>query len=145
MDKKGRAISDPASLISNHSPLSNSCYCALLTRCQRLSCFVNYYYLRRTTVVFCAVLFEVSGSVVTHETLAVFVMVPALFGATTSIVTAEIAPLFTWPKLQVTVPESSLHVPCVDFTDTNLVPDGRVSVKTTPAALFGPLLVMTTT
>ena len=56
-------------------------------------------------------------------------------------VNVTIPPFVTLPILHVTVPPASLQVPWLDVAETKLVPAGKGSVKITPVAVPGPLLV----
>ena len=81
----------------------------------------------------------VSGSVSLAVTLAVFDNCPADCGCTTMFTIAN-EPLGKLPRLQVTV-LLPLHDPWVGVADTNVIPDGRLSVTTTFVAGDGPLFV----
>ncbi len=75
------------------------------------------------------------------ETLAVFVMVPGVLGAVTTMVTVALAELASVPKLQliVVVPP---HVPWVVVgAENGVTPAGSMSVNITLVAVDGPLLV----
>ena len=90
-----------------------------------------------TGVLTVAVLFVGTGSVSFAATLAVFVSVPAAVGLTT-IVTVALAVFASVPRLQLTV---AVQVPWLGVAETNVTPVGTVSVKVTPVAGDGPLLV----
>ena len=62
-------------------------------------------------------------------------------GARTCTVTVTVPSDATDPKLQVsTLPAGAAQLPCVLLLPTKLVPDGRLSVSTTPVAPVLPLL-----
>jgi hypothetical protein len=82
-------------------------------------------------------LFVLFGSPVGVLTLAVFVSVP-LAGAVTVTVILLIWPLAKVPRLQLTTP-LVFNPPPVALT--NVTPNGKVSVTTTPLALDGPKFV----
>src|SRR5438309_29244 len=86
-------------------------------------------------------LFAGFGSVWLPETVAVLVILVALAGAFTTMVIVAVAPEASEPMLQVTVPEALVQVPWVELAETNVTPEGRVSVTVVPVAPFGPLLV----
>jgi hypothetical protein len=90
-----------------------------------------------TGVLRVAVLFPGTGSVSLAATLAVFVTVPAAVGVTT-IVTVALAALARVPRLQLT---AAVQVPWLGVAETNVTPVGTASVKVTPVAGDGPLLV----
>jgi hypothetical protein len=73
-------------------------------------------------------------------TLAELLIVPEVLGVTT-IVTVAFAPSPMLPRLQVTVPPDSLHVPWLGMAEPKGTPVGSVSVSTTPVAVSGPMLV----
>src|SRR5947207_5638302 len=88
-----------------------------------------------------ALLFELVGSAVVDDTVAVLVMpgtalAPAV--ATIVTVTSLAAPAFTVPMLQLTVPVPE-QVPFVDVADTDVRPARSGSESVTPAAALGPL------
>ena len=56
--------------------------------------------------------------------------------------TVASVPLTRSPSLQVTVPPDSRQLPKVAVTETNVIPSDSVSVRITPVAAEGPLLVM---
>jgi len=84
-----------------------------------------------------AVLFAVFGSAGLPETVAVFVTVPVVDGAVTTIDADAFAPFARLPTAHVTDPEL-LTQPAV--ADTNATPAGNVSVTITPVASLGPPL-----
>src|SRR5262249_6882805 len=88
-----------------------------------------------TVVVADAVLLAAFGSVWSPDSVAVFVVVPAVVGAVTTIVRVADAPLARMPIVHVTLPEP--FVQPVEAV-TNVTPVGRLSVMVTPVALPGP-------
>src|SRR5262249_11268096 len=74
-------------------------------------------------------------------TVAVFVNVPNVFGAVSDSVIADVAPLARLGRVQVTVPEASLHVQPEPDALTKPTPAGSGSVTVTFAASVAPLLV----
>src|SRR5437773_2289295 len=84
-----------------------------------------------------ALLFAMLGSVTAEETVAVLVMLPAVFAVTTMVAVAP-ALLARLPRLQVTVPVAREQVPWDDAADTKVTPAGRGSVRMTPVAAAGP-------
>ena len=85
------------------------------------------------------------GSVVDAETSALLVMMPVVPALTvTLIVTLVLALALRAPRLQVTVPLECVQVGEPGVEDTNVTSLGSVSVRVTPAAFEGPLLVMVT-
>lgn len=90
-----------------------------------------------TVVLTVAVLFPGTGSVSLAATLAVFVSVPAAVGLTT-IVTVALAVFARVPRLQLTV---AVQIPWLGVTETKVTFVGTASVKVTPVAGDGPLLV----
>jgi len=90
-----------------------------------------------TVVLTVAVLFPGTGSVSLAAMLAVFVTVPAAVGMTT-IVTVALAAFAKVPRLQLT---AAVQVPWLGVAETNVTPVGTASVKVTPVAGDGPLLV----
>jgi len=90
-----------------------------------------------SAVVAVAELFVVSGSVSFAVALAVLVMGPEVAVTLTTMLVVAVAPLARLPMAQVTVLLDALH-PLV--AETNVVPDGKASVKVTPVADIGPLL-----
>jgi hypothetical protein len=92
-----------------------------------------------TVVTAVTALLAVSRSVSFLVTLAVLLMVPATVGVTT-IVTVALAPLARVPRVQVMV-LVPLQLPWLADEETNVTPEGRVSVTATPVAVLGPLLV----
>src|SRR6266850_508174 len=84
-----------------------------------------------------AVLFPGAGSVSLATTLVVFVTVPVAAGLTT-MVTVALAALARVPRLQLTV---VVQVPWLGVAETNVTPAGTASVRVTPVAGDGPLLV----
>jgi hypothetical protein len=89
-----------------------------------------------TVVITVAVLLAGVGSVVRAATLAVFVIVPGVLGAVTTISTVAVAPLGKMPKLHVTVlvPE---QLPVLGVAESNVTPAGRTSVRVTPLVVAG--------
>jgi hypothetical protein len=78
-----------------------------------------------------------------EETLALFVIFPALLGAVTVIVmSGASAPAARLPlvRVHVTVPEELTQLQLVPVALTNVVPAGSVSVTFTPDASSGPEL-----
>src|SRR5438132_520610 len=94
-----------------------------------------------TWVVADAVLLALFGSDSLPVTVALLVMVPAVAGAVALIVIVALAPEARGPTAQVTVPEALVQVPWVELADTNVTPEGSVSVTVAPVAASGPLLV----
>jgi hypothetical protein len=70
-------------------------------------------------------------------------IVPVIVVVTTIEIVA-LAPLAMLPKLHVTVPPASEHVPWLGVADTYVTLGSSVSVTTTPVALSGPLFVTVT-
>ena len=70
-------------------------------------------------------------------------LMAATVGATV-IATVALAPLASAPRLHVTVPAASAHVPCEAVAPTYTRPAGSGSVTVTAVASFGPLLVTPT-
>ncbi len=94
------------------------------------------------TVVSCvAVLFDVSGSNSSPETVAVFNMPPPTVGVT-SMVIVEVAPALTVPRSQVTIPDASLQPA---EAETKVTPVGSVSVNVTFVPSMDELLFVTVT
>src|SRR5437763_1974077 len=91
-----------------------------------------------------AVLLAGLVSVSVAVTVAVFVMVPGVGGAWTTIVTVALAPLLMVPRLPVTVLPAVVTVPWLGVAETNVTPAGNVSVRVTPVAALGPLLATVT-
>ena len=89
-----------------------------------------------TVVVVVAVLLLVLGSLVAAATVAVFVMLPDVLGAVTTISTVAVTPLGKMPRLHVTVlvPE---QVPELGVAETNVTPAGSTSVSVTPLVVAG--------
>src|SRR5207244_3583435 len=82
-----------------------------------------------------------------EDTVALFVIVPGALGAVTVIVIGGASPAGPVPaarfppvRLQVTVPETLLHVQFVPVALTNVVPAGSVSTTFTADASSGPAL-----
>jgi hypothetical protein len=75
------------------------------------------------------------------RTLAVLRSEPVVLGAVTAMVTVLLEPLASDPTLHVTFPLALVQVPPVNVPETNVAPDGSVSVNTTFVAFTGPLLV----
>ena len=92
-----------------------------------------------TAVVTLDVLLLVFESFPLGPTSAVFLTVP-IEVALTTIVTVALASLARDPIVQVTV-ALPLHVPWVVADDTWFTPAGSASVKVTPVAVAGPLLL----
>ncbi len=92
-----------------------------------------------TVVVALALLFAGVGSATPDETLALFVIEPALCGVTL-IWTLALAPFATVPNEQVTVPDACEHEPWDGVAELNVTPPGSVSLRVTPVALEGPEL-----
>jgi hypothetical protein len=93
-----------------------------------------------TVVLALAELLDVLESVSLAVTLTELVMVPAVVAVTT-MDTVELLPLAREPRSQVTVLPDWLQLPWLGVADTKVTPEGRVSVRVTPEALQGPLLV----
>ena len=76
------------------------------------------------------------GSVVAAATVAVFVIVPDVLGAFTTMSTVAATPLGKMPRLHVTVlvPE---QVPELGVAETSVTPAGKTSVRTTPLVVAG--------
>jgi hypothetical protein len=89
-----------------------------------------------TVVIAVAVLLPGVGSLVSAATLAVFVIVPDVLGAVTTISTVAAAPLGKMPRLHTTVlvPE---QVPVLGVTETKVTPAGKMSVRVTPLVVAG--------
>src|SRR5947209_166361 len=88
----------------------------------------------------CWLLLAVFGSEfveVTLRVLAKLVSSPTV----TTMVPVTVAPLATVPRLPVTVPPAKLPEPWLKLAETNVRPDGRVSVRVTPGASDGPWFV----
>jgi fluoride ion exporter CrcB/FEX len=83
-----------------------------------------------------AVLLLGFGSVVSAATVAVFVIVPGVLGAVTTISTVAVAPLGKMPRLHVTVLVAE-QVPLLGVAETNVTPAGRTSVRVTPLVVAG--------
>jgi len=90
-----------------------------------------------TGVLTVAVLFVGTGSVSFAATLAVFVRVPTAVGLT-RIVTVACPEFASVPRLQLTV---AVQVPWLGVAETKVTLAGTASVKVTPVAGEGPLLV----
>ncbi len=90
-----------------------------------------------TVVVALAELLPRLTSAAAELTLAWFVIEPWLCG-TTLIETLALPALAIVPSGHVTVPEDSEHVPWEGVAETNVTPDGSVSVSCTDGALDGP-------
>jgi hypothetical protein len=91
-----------------------------------------------TVVVAVAVLLAALGSVVTDETVAVFVRVPLAEGETsTAMSIVPLAPPGKIPSAQMTVvvPEQD---PVLGVAETSVTPAGKVSVTLTPLVVDGP-------
>jgi hypothetical protein len=73
------------------------------------------------------------------DTVAVLVIVPAATGVTTMLTVAEAPPAIV-PRLHVTV-DVPAQFPCEGVAEMKVIPAGRVSVRITPLAVEGPLLV----
>ena len=80
------------------------------------------------------------GSDSAEATDAVLVKVVGAPGVLTAISTFAFADLAILPRLQVTVPEACVHVPCVGIAERKVTPAGSVSVSVTPVAVDGPKL-----
>jgi hypothetical protein len=85
-----------------------------------------------------AVLFEGKGSASFAETLPVLLRVPAARGALATMLSVAVAPFASEPKLQLM---AVVQVPWLGVAETKTIPAGSVSVKVTPVAVEGPLLV----
>ena len=102
-----------------------------------------------TVVVVLDVMFALFGSVGAPLTLAVFVIVMSaevVFETVTTIVTVARAPALMAPSEHITVVVPEVVVaeqlpPGGGVAETNVVPDGSVSVMVADVAWFGPLLV----
>jgi hypothetical protein len=90
-----------------------------------------------TAVVTLAELLAVLGSGSVAVTDAVLVMLPAATGLM-MMVTVAVAALARVPRLQLT---AAVQVPWLGVAETNVTPVGTASVKVTPVAGDGPLLV----
>src|SRR5712692_3467635 len=90
-----------------------------------------------TVIITLELLFAILGSGWLPATVAVLVTEPAIDGVTL-IVTKASLPLFSVPRLQVTVPAALLQVPWVVKTWLTPRPVGRSSLTTTPVAVLGP-------
>src|SRR5437879_4503251 len=84
-----------------------------------------------------AVLLAAFGSGSLPPMVAVLVMVPAAVGLTVIVIVA-LAPEASEPTAQVTVPEALVQVPWVELAETNVTPEGRVSVTVAPVPASGP-------
>jgi len=85
-----------------------------------------------------AVLFEGKGSASFAETLPVLLRVPAARGALATMLNVAVAPFASVPRLQLT---AVVQVPWLEVAETRTMPAGSVSVKVTPVAAEGPLLM----
>ena len=81
-----------------------------------------------------------SGSL--PATQAVLVRGPTAVGVT-MMVTLALRPLPRRPMVHVTVPAACTQLPRLEVADTKVTPAGRGSVRVTPVAREGPLLVTT--
>jgi hypothetical protein len=91
-----------------------------------------------------ALLFAVFGSLWVADTLAVLAILPEVVVVTTT-VTVALAPLAKLPRLQVNVPpDGAPQLPWPGVAELKVTLEGMVSVRLTPVAVFGPLLVMVT-
>ena len=93
-----------------------------------------------TVVTAVEVLLAVLESDSVADTVAVLLKLPAAVGVTTR-VTVALALLLIVPRGQLTV-LVPLQLPWPGVAETKLTPAGKVSVKLTPVAVEGPLLVM---
>jgi len=66
---------------------------------------------------------------------------PAAEGRVSTSEMVAVAPLAIVPRVHVTV-DVPLHEPCVGVAETNVVPEGMMSVTLTPPAGDGPALLM---
>ena len=82
---------------------------------------------------------ELTGSDVVLLTLAVLLIVPAVFGVT-SMLMVTLAPLARVPRLHVTV-VAPLQLPVLGMADIKVTLPGNVSVTVTFLAEPGPLFV----
>src|SRR5262245_41878850 len=83
-----------------------------------------------------------SSGVPVIDAVLVNVNVPVVVFAgteTTMDTVAEEAPAASVPRLQVTVPDACVQVPCDGVADTNVTPAGSVSVTVTPVAAVLPV------
>src|SRR6185436_4800541 len=85
-----------------------------------------------------AVLLPLSGSATEDVTLAWLATEPGFCGLTL-ISTVALWPFVTVPREQVTVPLACEQVPCEGVAESNVTPEGRVSVTCTPVAVCGPV------
>ena len=84
----------------------------------------------------------VSGSLSLPVTLAVLLRFPLLVDPTaTRIVTVALVLAARLPTAQLMIPPDWLQVPWLGAAERKLTPAGRVSLKATPVAGAGPLLV----
>jgi hypothetical protein len=88
------------------------------------------------------VLFDGTGSNSLAVTVTVLVIDLAAVGVTAT-VTVRLAPLRSWPQLQMTV-TVPVQLPWVVEADPKITLTGSVSVTRTPVAVNGPLLVTVT-
>ena len=95
----------------------------------------------KTVVVAVLVLLRGLGSGSLPSTLALFVRIPAVVDASTSITTVIPCPAVRSPRLHVTVPAATRHVGEPGVVVTNLTTPGSVSVTTTPVEVDGPLFL----
>lgn len=85
-----------------------------------------------------AVLFEGKGSASFAETWPVLLRVPATSGALATMLSVAVAPFASEPRLQLM---AVVQLPWLGVSETRTMPAGSVSVKVTPVAVEGPLLV----
>src|SRR5262249_55811145 len=93
-----------------------------------------------TPTVDSAELFDMSGSKVVVEAVAVFVGVPAAVAITVTFIVTD-APEAIVPTVHVMAWPAALQAPWPVLADTNGMPVGSVSSTVTPSAALGPLLV----
>jgi hypothetical protein len=93
-----------------------------------------------TVVLWLALLFETFGSTGLAATAATLLRTPVVV-VVTMIVTKALALAGSVPRLQVTLAAATLHVGAPGAEETKAMPGGRLSVRTTPLALSGPLFV----
>jgi len=80
------------------------------------------------------------GSLTPEDTLALFVIEPVDGGVTLTVTVAP-APFVIVPRLQVTVPDAWVQLPCDAEAELNVTPLGRLSETLTAVALEGPALL----